>query len=286
MKDKISNQGFHLAGVVPVSGLDTDYEFPWHSSLQPLAPNYLAIERAIYECAMVGCETIWVVCNDDFAPLVKSRLGDYVESPYSLEKASYVKYPADHRESIPIFYVPIHPKDRDRRDSYIWGAFHGALTSFLVSSQMSKWLMPNKYYVSFPYGVYDVSPLKKYRSVISSDSTVLISHEKQTVKDGKYLAFTMSPSEYKQYVWDIKFKCSGGSRELSKDKRWSSRGIGLADAFDSLNPKKAFIIEVEKYHQIDSWAGYVQYLSSGHLLKKPSKKIIKPYKFNGLFYEN
>ena len=64
---------FHLAGVVPVSGVESDFGFPWHPSLNPVGKNYLAIERAVVECAWAGCETIWVVCDDDTQPLIKHR---------------------------------------------------------------------------------------------------------------------------------------------------------------------------------------------------------------------
>ena len=60
-----NQQAFHLAGVVPVAGPTLDFGFPWHDSMQPIAKNYLAVERAVVECAYAGCETIWVVCNDD-----------------------------------------------------------------------------------------------------------------------------------------------------------------------------------------------------------------------------
>ena len=57
-------RAYHLAGVVPVAGLHSDFGFPWPDCMQPIAKNYLAIERAIVECAYAGCETIWVVCNE------------------------------------------------------------------------------------------------------------------------------------------------------------------------------------------------------------------------------
>ena len=275
-----------MAGVIPVSGLETDFNFPWHPSLQPLDNDYLAIERAVYECAMAGCETIWVVCSDDVVALIKDRVGDYVESPYSLEKARFTKFPSDHRESVPIFYTPVHPKDRDRRDSYIWGAFHGALTSFVVSSRISSWLMPNKYYVAFPYGVYDPQEVKKYRKVISSERTFLMSYNGKTIVDGEYLSFTMSPTEYKNYVWNIKDKCSGGARTLSRSNRWSARNISIEEAMSPCDVERSYIGEVERYFRIDDWRSYREFISSDFKLKKPSKKFMKPYEFNGLFYEN
>ena len=73
--------GFHLAGIVPIAGQSLDFDMPWHDSLMPIAQNYLAVERAVVECAYAGCETIWVVCHDDMQPLIRHRLGDYAQDP-------------------------------------------------------------------------------------------------------------------------------------------------------------------------------------------------------------
>ena len=71
----------HLAGIIPVAGQPLDFNFPWHDCLQPIGKNYLAIERSALECAFAGCDTIWIACNDDMQPLIKSRIGDYVQDP-------------------------------------------------------------------------------------------------------------------------------------------------------------------------------------------------------------
>ena len=34
---------FHLAGIVPVAGQPMDFNFPWHDSCMPIAPDYLAV---------------------------------------------------------------------------------------------------------------------------------------------------------------------------------------------------------------------------------------------------
>ena len=76
----------HLAGVVPTAGQPLDFNFPWHDCLQPIGPDYLAVERAVLECAWAGCDTIWVVCHDDMKPLIRHRLGEYVEDPVYIKR--------------------------------------------------------------------------------------------------------------------------------------------------------------------------------------------------------
>jgi len=55
------NQIDHLAGIVPIGGKALDFKMPWHDSLIPVAPDYLAVEQAVYQCGIAGCKSIWVV---------------------------------------------------------------------------------------------------------------------------------------------------------------------------------------------------------------------------------
>ena len=56
-------------------------EWKWPDFMMPIAPNYTMIEAAIMECAWAGCETIWVCLYEDTAPLVRHRIGDFVQDP-------------------------------------------------------------------------------------------------------------------------------------------------------------------------------------------------------------
>lgn len=275
-------QAFHLAGVVPVAGPQLDFGFPWHDSMQPIAKDYLAVERSVVECAYAGCETIWVVCNDDMQPLLKHRMGDYIEDPYYLDKASFVNYPSEARRQIPIFYTPIHPKDRDRRDSLGWSALHGALMAFIMSDKISKWLIPSRYYVSFPYGVYQPWEIYKHRKRISHKKPFFLSSGGKTVKDGEYLGFTFDAEEYKMYVADVKQSCTGADRALAPKERWSSRFFGLDKIFRSATIYKEQVLEIPWYFRIDSWEGFQNYLRSDESqeLKRPSKTMFKKSLYN------
>ncbi len=275
-------QAFHLAGIVPVSGPDLKFGYPWHDSMQPIAENYLAVERAVVECAYAGCETIWVVCSDDMQPLIKHRMGDCIEDPYYLDKANFVKFPTEHRKQIPIFYTPIHPKDRDRRDSLGWSALHGALTAFIISDKISKWLIPSRYYITFPYGIYHPLVVKKHRKHISSRKGFYLSYKGKTIKDGEYLGFTMDADEYKDYVRNIKNSCTGGDKLLSANKRWSSRHFKLDKIFGSAMIDNVNKVEIPWYYRIDSWDSWHRYMRSkeSEEVKRPSVTMFKHSKYS------
>ena len=273
-------KGHHLAGIIPISGKQKSFDFPWPDYLQPLREGFLAAERSIYECAFAGCDSIWVVCNDDVAPLLKSRIGDYVMNPKYFEVKDFVKRRDFHQKWTPVFYVPISQKDRERRDSLGWSVLHGAVTAFIMSDKISKWVVPSKYFVSFPQGIYDTTAISTYRTAIRGDKSFFLSYEGETVREGKYLAFTFFPEDWPKFKWNIKNQCTGGSREIPFEERWSSRHFTLDKIFNLDVILKDKVVEIDEYYDLDSWESLRQYYASDLKIPRPSKQFMKPYIFN------
>ena len=174
-----------------------DFNFPWHDCLQPIGKNYLAVERSVLECAFAGCDTIWVVCHDDMQPLIKSRLGDYVQDPVYI----YRKYdPGNIKENqrrIPIYYVPIHPKDRDKRDCLAWSVLHGANISYKISQNISKWANAVSNIMSHFHMAYMTQVLRKDREQISSKNSFFVSYNNKTVGMESIWDLHFDEEEYK-----------------------------------------------------------------------------------------
>ncbi len=270
-------KGRNLAAIIPLTGWKNSFGFPWPDYLQPLREGLLALDRSVYECAHAGCDSIWIVCGDDVAPLIKERLGDYVMSPRYFEEKDFVKNKQYHEKWIPIFYTPMTQKDVDRRDSLGWSALHGALMAFQISDKMSQWVRPTKYFVSFPYGVYDSDVVRSHRDAIRGTQSFFLSHEGQTVRDNKYLAFTFFPEDWPKFKHHIKNQCTGGSRNIDASERWSSRNFTLDKIFDidvvSIDKK----VEIDQYHSLDTWKNLQEYYCSGLKLSRPTKQFMKPY---------
>ena len=76
-----SENNFHLAGIIPVAGRRLEYDLPFPDVLLPIAKDYTLLESAIVECAYAGCDTIWIICNDDTAPLLRYRVCLLYTSP-------------------------------------------------------------------------------------------------------------------------------------------------------------------------------------------------------------
>lgn len=270
-------KGRNLAGIIPLTGWHKSFDFPWPDYLQPLREGFLAVERSVYECAYAGCDSIWIVCGDDVAPLVKSRLGDYVMSPRYFEEKNFVKSREYHEKWIPIFYTPMTQKDIDRRDSLGWSALHGALMAFQISDKMSRWVLPTKYYVSFPYGIYNPSIVRDYRDMIRGSESFFLSRQDKTVRDNLYLGFTFFPDDWPKFKHHIKDQCSGGTRAIPAAERWSSKNFTLDKIFDidviSIDNK----VDVFEYYSLDTWDELQTYYASDMKIPRPTRKFMKPY---------
>lgn len=254
----------HLAGIVPLSGYEVDggcEDVLFHPSLSRLSHSLLAVERSILECNLAGCETIWVVCNEDMQPIIKSRIGDSVSCLESIKSSMFSPLQSQKVKQIPIFYVPVPLSLRGKRDSLGWSVLHGANESFMVSAKISKWLQPNKYYVSFPYSVYDPEAPLKCKKILTSTHNLVFTNDNNSVQTGSLMGFTFRPEDFKKIRKNIKKECTGSvSRPY-----WSSRNFKIDKFFKCGNIDNVRKVELEHFYPCRSWDEYSTFLKSEHL---------------------
>jgi hypothetical protein len=273
----------HLAGIIPVSGIRSDFSMPWHASLMPIGPNYLAVERSVLECAYAGCNTIWVICSDDVQPLIRYQIGEKIQDPvYNYRHYEYSK--KDFKRPIRVYYIPIDVKDINKRDCLSWSVLHGILTCDKIIKNLSNWLKPDKFYVSWPYGYYNPSIVREHRREIS-EGLFMLSHNSQTIQDDKYLGFSMTLEQAKQLRSEVREKSTGRwinpetrDKQLPLEERFSYRNFTLSQVFDTLDTSAHKIKELEHYYNIDNWQSYCLFLSENSNLKKPA--ILKSTEWN------
>ena len=282
---------FHLAGIIPVAGQDLDFGMPWHDALMPIAQNYLAVERAVVECAYAGCETIWIVCHDDMQPLIRHRIGDWVSDPV-WEYRHMDTFPSESKKQIPIFYVPIRVRDKDKRDCLSWSVLYGALTAYKTAHMISKWISPTKYYAAFPYGMYQPWIVREHRKDISIKNGFFLTYNGESVINGKYLSFTFTGEDFKRFRDHLREQATGKwktggpgvkSETLPMEDRYSARFFKLEDVFGIASIKeKDKKLEVPWYFNLDNWEEYCYYISSEERkeVKRPSKRILHYHEFN------
>jgi len=254
----------------------------------PIANDYTLLDAAIVECAYAGCDTIWIICNDDTAPLLRHRIGDYIEDP------SYYYYNTsanrEHRKRIPIFWVPQHPKDRDKRDCLSWGVIYGSLCAFQIASKISKWVIPDKYYVSFPYGLMNPRDLMPSRKDISSRNNFYLMSEEKTIQDNIYTSFTFGKDEFIKYRRNVRKGTGqwkgdyGNMKKLPLEDRWSARFFEPKDVFTDLDLEDSCVLQTETFFNITDWSEYHSYMKSDYSMEivKPPEDLFSYKEFHGV----
>jgi len=276
----------HLAGIIPIANSNIDFATNVPVSMLPINEAMVVIQKSIVECAVVGCQTIWIVANDDMAPIIRKTIGDWVYDPVYYNRKH--KYPSEVRKEIPIYYVPVLPKNRDRRDSYGWSVLSGIHSAWFVANKLSKWLVPEKYYVSFPYGMYDIYQLREHRKKIANlKYNFFLSHEGKSVKDNLHLPFTMMAQDFKKCRQHVNSETTRTyyntdeqypSKKLPLSERWSARNFDFNTVFKEVDETEAVKVNTDWFFQIDSWENYVNYISNENHIEMPKEPLTKAHK--------
>jgi len=242
---KSDNTVYHLAGIVPVAGQPLDFNMPWPDAMMPIAQDYLAVEKSIWECVLAGCSTVWIVCHMGTIPLLRKRIGDTVVRPISVNISE--RDDAKLSSRVNIYYIPVHPKDRDRRDSIGWSVLYGANRAYCLCKMISKWVTPEKFFCSFPYGVIDDDTIKNNRKLLLSPKQVIFSNLGKTVKDGIYINFTFDANDFKKardlvkrYAIDT---WSGDSEHIPLSHRKKTLALGVEYIFKNLDLENSSVVE-------------------------------------------
>jgi len=283
----------HMAGIIPVANLKTDLEASFEPVLTPVAAGYTAIQKSVLECAIAGCRTIWIVCGDETAPIIRKIVGEWIYDPVYLSRP-HVKFPSEHQREIPIYYVPIHPKDMDRRDSYGWSVLYGIASAWRVAAKISQWLLPDKYFISFPMGIHNIYALRPLRQQISNmEQNFFLTHEGASVLDNVPLSFTMTGPDFIQCRRQVNSLTTREyynteeqypSEKLPIEERWSARYFDFDTVFSHVDMTSAIQHSVEWYYDISQWEHYCAFLGSENFIKKPAKILTRAHKHDRLSY--
>lgn len=237
-----STSSKHIAGIIPVAKVQTDIDLVVPTALLPIGNGFYNIQRAIVECCYAGCDTVWVVCEESEAAILKRVCGDFVLNMHDYERSKYSKFPSDNRRVVPIFYAPLSFKHQNKIGLGV-SVMDGIHASFHVSSKISKWSMPHKYYVSSPYGVYSPE-VNRLRTEIVSDGSFFLSHDGKTAIDGENLGFCLSVDHVKHCSY--LFKKTNVKTQFSLDIILNNDKV----------KKNLKVSKIDMYHNIQNWEGY------------------------------
>ena len=142
---------------------------------------------------------------------------------------------------------------------------------------------------TFQSGLHQI--VRAHRKTISSLTPFALSHENETVADGKFLGFTFGKQDFLEFRREIRKGTGMYTAENLKDgkyptvklpleKRYSARYFNLAKVFKRVMLEE--IKEVPWYHTIDNWEGYCNFLGSQDRLKiqRPPNYILNYREWN------
>ena len=278
----------HLSGIIPIANYETELDISFPELLLPVSDGFNLIQKSVYECAAAGCNTIWIVANDDLAPIIRKTVGDWVYDPVYYKRDMESKFYSQLRKEVPIYYVGIKPKDQNKRDSYGWSILEGIHAAYMTSYKISKWLTPEKYFISFPFGVFDIYFIRQHRKLIrDKQQNLFFKYNGQSVVDNQYLPFTMTGEDFKLCRRAINQKTTREylpplpdqkypSHKLPLHQRWSARHFTLSEIYEPLSETPHTSVDLDWYHDVSSWSGYVEYISSNNLIEKPLSDLTRP----------
>lgn len=253
----------NLVGIIPANCNSLSFGMPWSNYLTPIADNYMAIENAVVEAVWSGARSVWIVVNRNLSPFVKYRLGDYIYDPM-YESTLNTKRP----RRIPIFYLPIHELDYERRDTSLWAIVYAAHVIYKVYSEMSRIIVPSKFLIKWPFGIYPTDICRDIRKYIrlNNEQAFYLTYKGKTYKDGLNLSFSLDMEQCVRY-----------RRIIKKMNKKEAMKVDFSSYFiDALSYKKPQKLEVPWYYSIDSWEGYRDFLSSEHskTIKRPLRRVL------------
>tara|TARA_R100001591_G_C4349304_1_gene182693 strand:+ start:1595 stop:2119 length:525 start_codon:yes stop_codon:yes gene_type:complete len=145
---------------------------------------------------------------------------------------------------VPIFYVPLSYKHQTKKGLGV-AIVDGISACFHASSKISKWIVPNKYYVSSPYGVYKPQ-INKIRGCIANNDSFFLTCEGNSALTGHHLGFSLGIEQVKHVGY--LFKRMDPKTHFSVDKILNN----------DIVKKQIETLEIDNYNNIQNWNEYVQ----------------------------
>lgn len=279
---KSSSSAFNLVGCISLHRIPNNFGMPWKDYHIPVGDRINALQRAILECATVGCKSIWISCTFDQAPYARKCIGDFIVDPYVIynkfEKPKFLK-----KEYIPIYFVPMFATDLGVRDSMAWGIVNSAYQATKYYGGVSHHVRPDRFYVSFVQSCYNPWVMMINRPKAKSTTyNFHLTHQGKSFKTGEYLGFTFSRkelSDIRLHVFQkgtVKTYRNGESIvPLPIEQRYSGVNFGIDTVFDPVIIEPDNSVELTDYHNIETWEGYRGFIESKMSIRMPKLPFFK-----------
>lgn len=262
----------HLVGIIPACGQANDLFYPYHNSLLPIGNNITAIERCIYECMLVGCQSIWINCHPSILNVLKLYFGNYFKNPNFNKINKFTDFPIVPKY-LPIYYMVPTPNDFNKRTSWVYCALYAAKNANHVLNYLFESTKNLKYYFTFPICIYPTVITNELRSALKNDANFCYTYNDKTFKDGIYAAFSLN----KNQVSDCFDKLSYLETDYT-DFGFNSRFFPIGKILRHINIDTFTKIPLDKYYPIYTSKKYFDYLKNGDYCNiKKRHGLVKNY---------
>tara|TARA_R110001599_G_scaffold352167_2_gene586163 strand:+ start:86 stop:643 length:558 start_codon:yes stop_codon:yes gene_type:complete len=154
-------------------------------------------------------------------------------------------------------------KHENKRNCISWTVLFGAKTSLEIGGTISKWINPERFYVSFPYSVYPPEILRPSRLSISKDINFALTHGEKSFKTNDMLGFTFNKEQMIK-IMDV-FRETENSfllgDNLSNEETFFENKFSLDKTFGCVIIDIDEGLSVPWYYPIDSWDAYCKYMA-------------------------
>lgn len=280
---KIKEQ--HISGIIPLDQAYQHFGMPWHDCFMPIGENWTMIEKSVMECAAVGCRTIWIVCPRQMEKLLLHRIGrSVVKIDKDLKK--HLHDPDFKFQEIPIFYLGTQTKFEGKRNSIAWSILTGCEYSRKISATYSDHTKVDRFWISFPYGVYNSWLFRKKYDMFVGEKPPRVCYKGKSICDGKYYGFGMDWRHVKKAKFNFYEKATGLEQEVFTDKvtgafetrllpvsrQYSGRWLRLRDVFYNIyDDGEVNDINVSWAFELSNWKNLRYFLGTG-----PGKTLRRP----------
>ena len=281
--NKSSSAAFNLVGCISLHRMLNNFGMPWKDYLIPVGDKINALQRAVLECAAAGCTSIWISCDFDQAPYARQCVGDFIVDPQIMYN-KYEKYKYVKKEYIPIYFVPMYVADLNIRDSMSWGIVNSAFQATSYYKSVSRYLQPDRFYVSFVQSCYKPwIGFSKRPNIKNTTYNYHLTYQGKSFKTGDYLGFTFSRKELgeiRSHVFREGTVTSYRDENENKillpiEERYSGKKFPVDEVFKPVIIEDTNSVELPYYYNIETWQGYRSFIESKELIRVPKLPLFK-----------
>ena len=265
-------------GCISLENHGLSFGFPFPEYLMPIGRKTTLLDAAIINCLYFGVSSIWITVNDDYLPLVKKRVGDYGQDPVYYINA-FSKYRTDTRKKVPIYFVPTMTRYRDYCDNHTFGFINAALYAQKVYSQLTKYCVPEYYFFSSPFGVFNYRDFSEKRKQLYNkkiifecgDKSVLTNNQlpicvdKEDIKSIRRHVVLNSNKRHK-VIGDFIPNDTSWLESLPKEERFRGKKMSVAEVLSPIDESSFERFELSWFYDIVDWASYEEYTRSNNYI--------------------